>query len=150
MAHGLSAKLFDWTFWHAQIDVQCDCKTTSTITTVWPVGMLLNDEILQLHSESTPTVPKQFERRKYYASYRKKICQSETVEGKTERRLNDKIHKQVKRANETVEETDNYLTKYVNMQDAQRRVQNNHCTVHMSTISSHLKPACPTKSNVKQ
>ena len=144
LAHGLSAKLFHWTFWHAQIDVQCDCKTTSTITTVRPVGMLLNDEILQLHSESTPTVPKQCERRKYYASYRKKIRQSETVEGKTERRLNDKIHKQVKRANETVEETANRRLSDKIHKHARRTKESSEQSLH----STHVNNIQPSKTSL--
>ena len=34
LAHELSASLFHWTFWHAQADVECDCKRSSETETV--------------------------------------------------------------------------------------------------------------------
>ena len=42
LAHELSARLFHLTFWHAQADVQCDCKTTSENPNIHAVGMLFH------------------------------------------------------------------------------------------------------------
>ena len=105
LAYELSACLFHLTFWHAQADVECDSKTTCDYSNIRAVGILLHEEILKLHSEHTPEVPRQDRRKKYYTSYKKKVCQSETVQQTTDRKLCDKIQKQRKRANETIEET---------------------------------------------
>ena len=105
LAHELSACLFHLTFWHAQVDVECDCKTTSENPNICAVGMLLHEEILELVSEYTPEVTRQHRRKKYYTSYKKKVRQSETAQQTTDRKLCDKIQKQRKRTNETIEET---------------------------------------------
>ena len=105
LAYELSACLFHLTFWHAQADVECDSKTTCDYPNIRAVGILLHEEILKLHSEHTPEVPRQDRRKKYYTSYKKKVRQSETVQQTTDRKLCDKIQKQRKRANETMEET---------------------------------------------
>ena len=101
LAHKLSARLFHWIFWHAQTDVECDCKTTLECSTVHAVGMLMHDEILKMYAESTPILTKKKKQRKYYASYRRKVQQSETNEETAQRRLCDKKHKQSIRANKT-------------------------------------------------
>ena len=105
LAYELSACLFHLTFWHAQADVECDSKTTCDYPNIRAVGILLHEEILELHSEHTPEVPRQQRRKKYYTSYKKKVRQSETVQQTTDRKLCDKIQKQRKRGNETIEET---------------------------------------------
>ena len=105
LAHELSADLFHLTFWHAQTDVQCNCKTTSENPNIHAVGMLLHEEILELVSEYTPEVTREHRKKKYYTSYKKKVRQSETVQQTTDRKLCDKIQKQRKRANETIDET---------------------------------------------
>ena len=51
LAHELSASLFHLTFYHAQTDVQCECKTKCDTPNIRAVGILLHDEILQLHTE---------------------------------------------------------------------------------------------------
>ena len=103
LAHELSASLFHWTFWHPQLDIECDCNTTSQIPTVRPVGMLHEDEVLKIYNESTQALPEQPKRRKYYASHKRKLRESETLDQTTKRRKCDRIHKHMKRANETVE-----------------------------------------------
>ena len=100
---------------HAQTDVQCECKTKCDTPNIHAVGILLHDEILQLHTEYAPKQPTQLKRKTYYASYKKKVRQSETVQQATDRRICDKIHKQRKRANETVQQT------------AKRRLSNKKC-----------------------
>ena len=105
LAHELSASLFHWTFWHAQADVECDCKRTSETETVHAIGMLLHDEILKMCSEFTPTVPEQHSRKKYYASYKRKVRQQETHDESKQRKQSDKIQKKTRRANETSEQS---------------------------------------------
>ena len=61
----------------------------------------MHDEILKMYAESPPILTKQQKQRKYYASYRRKVRQSETNEETAQRRLCDKKHKQSIRANET-------------------------------------------------
>ena len=100
MADQLSAALFHWTFCHAQSDVYCDCEKISKSPTICPVGMLLEDEIMKLCSEFTPTVPRENNRRAYYASYRRKVRQSHTDDEHTQQRFHDKVRKQKARANE--------------------------------------------------
>ena len=135
LAHELSAHLFHLIFWHAQADVQCDCKTSSENPNICALGMLLHEEILTLVSEYTAEVTRQHRRKKYYTSYKKKVRESEMVQQTTNRKVCDKIQKQRKRANETMEETtarlsDNKCRKTREANEtlektAQRRLSNN-------------------------
>ena len=73
LVHELSASLFHLTFWHAQTDVHCECKTKCDTPNIRAVGILLYDEILQLHTEYALKQPTQLKRKTYYASYKKKV-----------------------------------------------------------------------------
>ena len=78
LAHALSASLFHWTFCHAVPDAQCECGIT-----VPQMGVLLEEDIMKLHREFLPLLSQQEnkqKKRKYYASYRKRIRQSETTD----------------------------------------------------------------------
>ena len=125
LAHELSARLFHLTFWHAQADVQCECKTTSENPNIRAVGMLLYEEIMQLVSEYTPQVTRQCRRKNYYTSYRKKVRQSETVQQTTNRRMCYKMcdssreKEQMKQWRKQQEES--YLIANINRQEKQMK-----------------------------
>ena len=83
MAHAFSASLFHWTFCHAVPDAQCKCGIS-----VPQMGILLEEDIMKLHSEFLPLLSQQQNKqnkRNYYASYRKRIQQSETPEESAQR-----------------------------------------------------------------
>ena len=49
LAHALSARLFHWTFCHAVLDAQCECRIT-----VPQMGVLLGDDIMKLYIDFLP------------------------------------------------------------------------------------------------
>ena len=73
LAHSLSAKLFHWTFWHALLDRECDCITTSVIQSNPVVDILSEDDIMKLYAELVPQTPKQTKRTEYFTSYKKRV-----------------------------------------------------------------------------
>ena len=106
LAHALSASLFHWTFCHAVPDAQCECGIS-----IPQMGILLEEDIMKLHSEFLPLLSQQKNKqnkRNYYASYRKRIQQSETPEESAQRQTYDKLHKQASRAKETPEQNKTY------------------------------------------
>ena len=83
LAHALSARLFHWTFCHAVPDAQCECGIT-----VPQMGILLEEDIMKLYSDFLPLLSQQKKKqnkRKYYASYKKRVRQSETPEQTAQR-----------------------------------------------------------------
>ena len=69
------------------------------------MGMLLEEEIMELYSELIPTVPKESKRRTYYRTYKQTVCQSETAEQGHQRRHTDRVHKASVKQAETHEQT---------------------------------------------
>ena len=102
LAHALSARLFHWTFCHAVPDAQCECRIT-----VPQMGVLLEEDIMKLYSGLLPLLSQQNKKqnkRKYYASYKKRVRQSETPEQTAQRQEYDKLHKQASTAKQTPEQ----------------------------------------------
>ena len=104
LAQKLSARLFHWTFWHSIPSTECDCNP-SLGSSAPVMGMLLEEEIMELYSELIPTVPKESKRRTYYRTYKQTVRQSETAEQGHQRRHNDRVHKASVKQAETPEQT---------------------------------------------
>ena len=104
LADCLAARLFHWTFWHSVSSRDCDCNT-SFGQTVAPIGMLSEEEIMNLYFELQPTVSQKSDRKNYYQSHKQKARQSETAEQTSRRRHSDKLHKKASRADETPQQT---------------------------------------------
>ena len=70
------------------------------------MGVLLEDDIMKLYTEFLQLLCQQNKqnKRNYYASYMKRIWQSETAEKSAQRWEYDKLHKQTSRAKETPEQ----------------------------------------------
>ena len=105
LAHSLSAMLFHWTFWHALLDRECDCESTSVPKSTLAVDVLSRDEILKLYTDIEPEMPKYKKRTEYYASYKRRVRNLETNDQTVKRQEYYKRHKQLLRASETEEET---------------------------------------------
>ena len=104
LADCLAARLFHWTFWHSVSSTDCDCNT-SFGQNVAPIGMLSEEEIMNLYFELQPTVSQRSDRKNYYQSHKQKAQQSETAEQTSQRRHSDKLHKKASRADETPQHT---------------------------------------------
>ena len=105
LADSLSAMLFHWTFWHVLLDCECECISTSQPKSTPAVDTLSRDDILKLYADLFPETPQCKKRTKYYASYKRKVRESETYDQTIKRREYHKRHKQELRANETQEQT---------------------------------------------
>ena len=105
LANSLSAMLFHWTFWHILLDRECECRSTSVPKNFPAVDILSHDEILKLYADLEPEICKCKKRTKYYASYRRRVRESEPYDQTVKRREYHKRHKQVLRASETGKET---------------------------------------------
>ena len=79
LADCLAARLFHWTFWHSVSSTDCDCNT-SFGQNVAPIGMLSEEEIMNVYFELQPTVSQKSDRKNYYQSHKQKVRQSETAE----------------------------------------------------------------------
>ena len=101
LADALSASFFHWTFCHAVPDAQCKSRIS-----VPQMGVLLEEDIMNLYNEFLPLLSQQNKqnKRNYYASYMKRVQQSETAEESAQRREYDKLYKQASRAKETPEQ----------------------------------------------
>ena len=104
LADCLAARLFHWTFRHSVPSTDCDCNT-SFRQNVAPIGMLSEEEIMNLYFELQPTVSQKSDRKNYYQSNKQKARQSETAEQTSQRRHSDKLHKKASRADETPQQT---------------------------------------------
>ena len=100
LADCLAARLFHWTFWHSVSSIDCDCNS-SFRQNVAPIGMLSEEEIMNLYFELQPTVSQKSDRKNYYQSHKQKVQQSETAGQTSRRRHSDKLHKKASRADET-------------------------------------------------
>ena len=80
LANSLSAMLFHWTFWHVLLDFECECRSSSVPKNFPAVDILSRDEILKLYADLEPEIPKCKKRTKYYASYKRTVCESETYD----------------------------------------------------------------------
>ena len=105
LAHSLSAMLFHWTFWHALLDRECTCISSSVQQSTPAISILSQDEILKLYTDLIPEVPKCQKRTQYYASYRKRARESEKEHQTVKRQEYHKKHKQALRANESEAQT---------------------------------------------
>ena len=71
------------------------------------MGILLEEDIMKLYSDFLPLLSQQKKKRnkrKYYASYKKRVRQSETHEQTAQRREYDKLHKQASATKQTPEQ----------------------------------------------
>ena len=80
LANSLSAMLFHWTFWHVLLDHECECRSSSVPKNFPAVDILSRDEILKLYADLEPEIPKCKKRTKYYASYKRRVHESETYD----------------------------------------------------------------------
>ena len=125
LADCLAARLFHWTFWHSVSSTDCDCNT-SFGQNVAPIGMLSEEEIMNLYFELQPTVSQKSDRKNYYQSHKQKAQQSETAEQTSRRRHSDKLHKKASRADETP-------------QQAKHRQQMNKTNMSQTRLAKKLK-----------
>ena len=105
LANSLSAMLFHWTFWHVLLDRECECRSSSVPKNFPAVDILSHDKILKLYADLEPEIPKCKKRTKYYASYKRRVRESETYDQTVKRPEYHKRHKQVLRASKLNYET---------------------------------------------